>query len=62
MVCWGDDSLSRIGSLIGVLFVVDECTTKQVRVNFARILVEVNATRTVPEMVPIVLTDGRLVQ
>ncbi|KAH0730337.1 hypothetical protein KY289_001525 [Solanum tuberosum] len=49
MNCWGCDSLSRIASAIGILMFADECTTKQMRVSFARMLVEVDVTKTLPE-------------
>lgn len=42
---WGADSLSRIGNLVGDPLFADECTTNQLRVSFARILVEVDGTR-----------------
>ena len=32
--CWGFESLSRIGSMIGVPLFADECTSKQQRVTF----------------------------
>ncbi|XP_056685988.1 uncharacterized protein [Spinacia oleracea] len=42
--CWSCDSLSRIGSLLGVPVCADDCTTKQQRVSFARLLVEMDVT------------------
>lgn len=46
--CWSGDSLSRIGSTIGVPFFADECTTHQLRVSYARMLVEVDVTLPLP--------------
>lgn len=43
--CWSDNSLSRIGSVLGVPIYADECTIKMLRVSFARILVEINVTK-----------------
>ncbi|KAK4713528.1 hypothetical protein R3W88_019435 [Solanum pinnatisectum] len=43
--CWGCGSLSRIVSAIGAPLFADECTTKQIRISYARILIEVNVTR-----------------
>lgn len=62
LACWGSDSLSKIDSLVGIPLAADECTTKQLRVNFARMLIEVDATKTIPNVVPVVMIDGRLIQ
>lgn len=43
--CWSEDSLSRIGSLLGIPLYADECTTKYLRVSFARILVQMDVTK-----------------
>ncbi|KAL2921508.1 Chlorophenol O-methyltransferase [Bienertia sinuspersici] len=43
--CWGGDTLSRLGSLLGVPLYADECTNQQLRISFARILVEVDVTK-----------------
>ncbi|XP_021854596.1 uncharacterized protein [Spinacia oleracea] len=51
--CWGSDSLSRIGSLLGVPLCADECTSKQMRISFARLLVEVDVTKELPKNVAI---------
>lgn len=60
--CWGMNSLSRIGSLVGIPLAADECTTKQLRVNYARILIEMDATKLIPESVLVVMADGRFFQ
>lgn len=49
--CWGSDSLSRISSLLGVPLCADECTTKQERVSFARVLIEMDITTVLPDHV-----------
>ncbi|XP_048493457.1 uncharacterized protein LOC125494005 [Beta vulgaris subsp. vulgaris] len=43
--CWSENSLSRIGSLLGVPVYADECTTKTLRISFARIPVEIDVTK-----------------
>ncbi|CAI8586969.1 unnamed protein product [Vicia faba] len=42
---WGERTLDKIGSAIGVPMVTDECTTHKLRVTYARILVQVDITR-----------------
>lgn len=51
LLCWGSDSLSRISSLLGVPMFSDEYTTNQDRVSFARVLVEVDITSSLPDHV-----------
>ncbi|XP_019241804.1 PREDICTED: uncharacterized protein LOC109221819 [Nicotiana attenuata] len=51
MSCWGMRSLSRIASVIGKPIFADECTTKQTRVSYARMLIEVNVTKELPSEV-----------
>lgn len=46
--CWGPDSLSRIACGIGSPIYVDECTAKQTRITYARVLVEVDVTEDIP--------------
>ncbi|XP_056695330.1 uncharacterized protein [Spinacia oleracea] len=57
--CWGEDSLSRIGSVIGVPLFADECTTQQLRISFARILVEVDVTNPLPSSITIADPSGQ---
>lgn len=45
---WSINSLSHIGSVIGVPLYADECTTHQKRISFARMLIEVDVTKTLP--------------
>lgn len=42
---WGDKSLSKIASAVGKPLMTDECTTKKLRVSYARVLVEVDVTQ-----------------
>ncbi|XP_060212045.1 uncharacterized protein LOC132639621 [Lycium barbarum] len=48
MSYWSPDSLNRVASAIGTPLFADECTTKKTRISFARILIEVNVTKTLP--------------
>ncbi|XP_056688055.1 uncharacterized protein [Spinacia oleracea] len=59
LCCWGPDSLSKIGSLIGVPLFADECTSKQLRISFARMLIEVDVTKDMPKSVLIQDSTGR---
>ncbi|XP_048489882.1 uncharacterized protein LOC125491854 [Beta vulgaris subsp. vulgaris] len=56
--CWCPESLSRIGSAVEVPIYADECTTKQLRISFARILVEMDVTVTVPHEINIADSEG----
>lgn len=49
----GCDSLSRIASAIGILLFANGCTTKQTRISYARILVEVDVTKSIPTEITI---------
>ncbi|XP_056688098.1 uncharacterized protein [Spinacia oleracea] len=57
--CWGSDSLSRISSLLGVSLFADGCTTRQERVSFARVLIEMDVTNPLPDHVWIEDTTGK---
>ncbi|XP_059310476.1 uncharacterized protein LOC132061833 [Lycium ferocissimum] len=56
--CWSPDSLSRIGNTIGNPLFADECTINQSRVSFARMLIEVNVTKPLPDMISVMEPDG----
>ena len=57
--CWGVGSLSRIASAIGVPLFADECTTKQIRISYARMLVEFNVTKTIPQHIAVMDPNGK---
>lgn len=57
--CWSENSLSRIGSLLGVPIYADDCTTKILRVSFARFLVEMDVSKVVPKEIQIEDPNGR---
>ncbi|XP_010682612.1 uncharacterized protein LOC104897432 [Beta vulgaris subsp. vulgaris] len=58
--CWGEDSLSRIGSILGVPLYADECTSKGLRVSLARILVELDITQDIPREVAVEDPNGQV--
>ncbi|XP_070057680.1 uncharacterized protein [Nicotiana tomentosiformis] len=62
MNCWSRDSLSRIASAIGVPKYADECTAKQTRISFARMLIEVNVTKPLPDEVTVLDPSGKIFQ
>lgn len=60
--CWTMDSLSRIGSTLGVPICADSCTTRQLRRSFARLLVEIDITKPLVHSVVIEGPAGSLVE
>ncbi|XP_058766375.1 uncharacterized protein LOC131639973 [Vicia villosa] len=56
---WGARSLNKIGSILGVPLVTDECTAHKLRVSYAWILVEVDITRKLPDEITIKDLEGR---
>ncbi|XP_021848896.2 uncharacterized protein [Spinacia oleracea] len=58
--CWRSEALSRISSLLGVPLFEDECTTRQDRVSFARVLIEMDITTPLPDHVWIEDSSGRI--
>lgn len=59
---WGAKSLSSIASTIGTPLYADSCTAKQTRISFARILIEVNVTKPLPDEVEVMDPTGRFFQ
>ncbi|XP_021734954.1 uncharacterized protein LOC110701649 [Chenopodium quinoa] len=60
--CWGAKTLSRIGSLLGVPICADEGTSRQLRVSFARLLVEVDVTKPLPNSVWVESPSSELIE
>lgn len=60
--CWTTATLSRIGSALGVPICADSCTSRQLRVSFARLLVEIYVTKALPQCVHIETPDGRMME
>ena len=48
---WGAKSLYRIGSLLGVPIIANECTTTQRRVSYAQVLIEVDVSKPLPKAI-----------
>ena len=57
---WGAKSLSSIESLFGIPLAADECTTKQSRASYARLLIEVDVSKPLPQSVFVEDEDGQL--
>lgn len=51
--------MNKIGSMVGVTLVRDECTAHKLRVSYARILVEVDITRKLIDEITIKDLEGR---
>ncbi|XP_058765693.1 uncharacterized protein LOC131639209 [Vicia villosa] len=45
LYCWGERSIGKIASAIGKPLLTDECTSKKLRVSYARVLIEVDVTK-----------------
>lgn len=59
MNCWSCNSFRRIASAIGKPIYVDECTTKQTRISYARTLIETNLTKPLSEEITVHEPNGR---
>lgn len=57
--CWGNKSLSRISSRLGVPLYVDVCTTQVDMISYARVLVEMDVTKELPKSVKVTDPSGR---
>ncbi|XP_070025320.1 uncharacterized protein [Nicotiana sylvestris] len=57
--CWEDNSLSRIGSTLGIPIYADACTTRVERILYARILVEMDVTKPLPKQIMVEDPNGR---
>jgi hypothetical protein len=55
---WGVKSLSKIGCALGHPLVTDECTANKFRISYARILVEVDITKELPQEITITDSEG----
>lgn len=58
--CWSPNTLSRIGSTLGVPVCADSCTSRQLRVSFARLLVEIDVTQPLLNTISIELPGGTM--
>lgn len=57
--CWGEETLSRIVSAVGVPVLTDECTAKQLKVSYARVFVEIDVTKEFVKEITIRDNNGR---
>ncbi|CAK8565025.1 unnamed protein product [Lathyrus sativus] len=62
IVLWGDTSLNKIGSALGNPIMTDECTANRLRVSYARILVEMDITKELPQSITIADHAGEKMQ
>ncbi|CAK8535762.1 unnamed protein product [Lathyrus sativus] len=62
IVLWGDTSLNKIGSSLGNPIMTDECTANRLRVSYARILVEMDITKELPQTITIADHEGEKIQ
>lgn len=60
--CWTVDSLSRIASTLGQPVCADECTSRQLRISFARVLVDIDITKELKQTIWIEDPDGNLTE
>lgn len=58
--CWSMDSLSRIGSGLGVPLFADECTIKVERISYDRLLVEMDVTKPMPKSIKVMDPVGKI--
>lgn len=58
--CWCMESLSRISSVLGNLLYADECTSKLERISFARVLIEMDVTKPLPNTIIAKDPNGRI--
>ena len=56
--CWTEDSLSRVGSTLGVPLFADACTSQQLRISFARLLIEMDITQPLPTEIQVEDASG----
>lgn len=56
--CWGKKNLSKLAIVIGNPLHTDECTLTQAKVNFARILVEIDVTQPLKKSVRVKNPNG----
>ncbi|KAI5423833.1 hypothetical protein KIW84_030161 [Lathyrus oleraceus] len=59
---WGEKCLAKIASSIGKPITMDECTTKKLRVSYARMLVEVDVTQKLRNSINVRDHNNKLVQ
>lgn len=58
--CWGMDSLSRIGSALGIPLYAEECKTKIERISYYRVHIEMDVTRELPRKIKLLDPNRKL--
>lgn len=58
--CWGVDALSRMGSLVSKPVCADEATSQQSRVGYTRLLIEVDLTKPLVEVIQLQQVNGKI--
>lgn len=53
--CWAENSLGRLGSVLGVPLCADECTSQQSQISYARLLIEIDVTKPLDS---VILVEG----
>ncbi|XP_058768832.1 uncharacterized protein LOC131642624 [Vicia villosa] len=62
LVYWGEKSIGKIASALGKPITTDECTTKKLRVSYARALIEIDVTRELKTYINIRGPGGDLIK
>lgn len=57
---WGEDSPSRISIMVVVPCFADDCTSRQKRMQYARVLVKVDVTRPLIDQVDVDMGNGKV--
>ncbi|KAG5615423.1 hypothetical protein H5410_015247 [Solanum commersonii] len=60
LCCWSMDSLSRISCGLGEPLYADECTTKVDRILFARVLIQMDVAKELPQKLKVEDPSGRV--
>ncbi|XP_021756872.1 uncharacterized protein LOC110721944 [Chenopodium quinoa] len=60
--CWGAETLSKIRSTLGVPICADECTSRHLRVSFAKLLIEIDITKPLAKSVWVESPKGEIVE
>ncbi|XP_059280990.1 uncharacterized protein LOC132034619 [Lycium ferocissimum] len=53
MSCWSKKVLSKIASAVGTPVCADECTSKQTKISYARMPIEINLTKELPSVIKV---------
>lgn len=62
VIYWGANTLSRLASILGVPLMADDFTSRQARVSYARVLIEVDITKPLPSMIKFRNEIGQVVE